>query len=107
MVDAIGGVLVLALAGTVDAASAEKLAGCFDRAVAAQRPVVLDLCSVTAFPNEAVEAMKKAYSRLGTRLHVVCRRSDPAWTALRAAEVAHLFIVHASRPRALSAAAPR
>jgi hypothetical protein len=106
-VDAIGGVLVLIVSGDIDRACAAKLASCFRRAIDSQRPVVADLIAVTALAEEALEALKIGYSRLGTRLHLVTRRGDPAWTALRARGIAHRFIVHASRPSALTAAAPR
>jgi anti-anti-sigma regulatory factor len=106
-VDAIGGVLVLTLTGEIDRRSAEKLASCFDRAVSSQRPVVADLTAVTALTDEAIEALKAGYGRLGTRLHLVSARGDAAWAALRAAGAAHLFVVHRSRPAALAAAAPR
>jgi hypothetical protein len=106
-VDAIGGVLLLVVSGDIDGACAAKLASCFRRAIDSRRPVVADLIAVTALAEEALEALKMGYARLGTRLHLVTRRGDPTWTTLRAAGIAHRFIVHASRPSALTAAAPR
>jgi anti-anti-sigma regulatory factor len=107
VVDAYGGVLVLTLNGEVDRSAARTLASCFERAVGSQRPVVADLTAVTALSEEALATLKAGYGRLGTRLHLVLERGDPAWKALRTAGASHLFIVHSSRPAALAAATPR
>jgi anti-anti-sigma regulatory factor len=106
-VAAIGGVLALTLEGSVDGGLARKLAACLDQAVRSRRPVVVELSGVTQFGPQAVAALQDGYRRLGTRMHLVAPRDRPAWAALRAAGVSHLFVVHASRAAALTAAAPR
>jgi anti-anti-sigma regulatory factor len=106
-VDAIGGVLVVTLLGDIEARCAEKFAGCLDQAAGAGRPVVVDLCDVTAFGPEAVEALVAGHRALGTRLRLVTGRSEAAWAELRRAGVSHLFVTHASAAAATSSAAPR
>jgi anti-anti-sigma regulatory factor len=106
-VDAIGGVLALTLAGDIDAACAGKLADCLDHAAGAGRPVVVDLGEVTAFGQEAVDALVAGHRAHGTRLRLVAERTEPAWAALRRAGVSHLFVTHASRAAATASAAPR
>src|SRR5215208_2484134 len=106
-VDAIGGLLVLTLSGEIDAPCAEKLTACFDQAAGSGRPVIADLTSADELGPEAIEALRSGYGRLGTRLHLVAVRHEPAWAALRSAGVAHLFAVHSSRPVAMAAASAR
>jgi STAS domain-containing protein len=106
-VDAIGGLLAITLSGAIDVACAGDLRRCVDRAARAGRPVVIDLSDVAELSKEAVDALAAAHRRLGVRLSLVAARGGPAWSALRERGVAHLFAVHASRPRAMAASAPR
>jgi anti-anti-sigma regulatory factor len=101
-VDAIGGVLGLAVTGSLVAAH-EQLRQCFDQAVRGGRPVVLDLTGADAIDDAAIATLMDAHRRLATRLRVVIVRGSPVHEALRRAQVSHVLALHGSRAEALAA----
>ena len=101
-VDAIGGVLALAVRGSLVAAD-DQLRECFDQAVRGGRPVVLDLTDADAIDDPSIETLMDAHRRLATRLRVVIERGSPVHEALRRAGVSHVLALHGSRAEALAA----
>ena len=101
-VDAIGGVLALAVRGSLVAAG-DQLRACFDQAVRGGRPVVLDLTDADAIDDPSIETLMDAHRRLATRLRVVIERGSPVHEALRRAGVSHVLALHGSRAEALAA----
>src|SRR3954452_17157702 len=105
-VDAIAGVLVLTARGALTATTLEPLRRCVDKAVTASRVVVLDLVAVDGLDAAAIELLRHAHARLGTRLRVVAERRGRVHLALKDAGLAHVLALHATRPAALAAATP-
>jgi hypothetical protein len=101
-VDAIGGVLALAVSGRL-AGTHDQLQACFDGAVRGGRPVVLDLTEATDIDQAGIETLMDGHRRLATRLRVVIVRGGPIHEALRRASVAHVLALHGSRAEALAA----
>jgi anti-anti-sigma regulatory factor len=101
-VDAIGGVLGLAVTGSLVAAG-DQLRECFDQAVRGGRPVVLDLTEADEIDDAAIATLMGAHRRLATRLRVVVVRGGPVHEALRRAHVSHVLALHGSRAEALAA----
>ena len=104
-VDAIAGVLVVAVGGDLVSDSLAKLRECLERAFSGGRPVVLDLVQVTALDAAAVRLLLDAHARLGTRLRVVAKRGERVHVALKDAGIAHVLALHRSRATALAASA--
>jgi anti-anti-sigma regulatory factor len=102
-VDAIGGVLGLAIHGSlVDAEM--QLRACLQQAVRGGRPVVLDLTGTGAIDAAAVRVLMDAHRQLATRLRIVVDRRGAVHEALRREGVSHVLAVHGSRAEALAAA---
>jgi anti-sigma B factor antagonist len=106
-VDAIGGVLAVAVCGKLVAGSHEPLRECLEQAIRGGRPVVLDLTETIALDAEGIRTLLEAHRRLATRLRVVAERSGPVHAALKREGVAHVLALHASRAAALAAATRR
>lgn len=102
-VDAIGGVLAVAVRGELAAGTHDALRECLDRATRGGRPVVVDLTETEAIDDAGVETLMEAHRRLATRLRVVIVRGGPAHLALKRAGVSHVLAVHGSRAEALAA----
>jgi anti-anti-sigma regulatory factor len=102
-VDAIGGILDLAVLGTLTGAD-DQLRACFDGAVRGGRPVVLDLSETTDIDAAGIAALMDGHRRLATRLRVVIVRGSAVHEALRRAGVSHVLALHRSRAEALAAA---
>ncbi len=100
--DAIGGVLGLAVSGSLVGAH-DQLRACFDGAVRGGRPVVLDLTEATDIDQACIETLMDGHRRLATRLRVVIVRGGPVHEALRRASVSHVLALHGSRAEALAA----
>jgi anti-anti-sigma regulatory factor len=101
-VDAIGGVLGLAVRGNLVAADGQ-LRECFEQAVRGGRPVVLDLTEADAIDAAGIETLMDAHRRLATRLRIVIVRGGPVHEALRREGVSHVLALHGSRAEALAA----
>lgn len=101
-VDAIGGVLGLAVRGSLVAAD-QQLRSCFDQAVRGGRPVVLDLTEATELDAAGVKTLMEGHKMLATRLRVVVDRGGPVHQALRREGVSHVLALHGSRAEALAA----
>jgi hypothetical protein len=67
---------------------------------------VLDFLAVEAIDRDGVRLLRDAHKALGTRLRVVAGRRGPIHVALKAADLAHVLALHATRPAALAAATP-
>jgi anti-anti-sigma regulatory factor len=106
-VDAIGGVLAVAVCGELVAGSHEPLRECLEQAVRGGRPVVLDLTDTIALDAEGIRTLLEAHTRLARRLRIVGERGGPVHAALKRAGVAHVLALHASRAAALAAATGR
>jgi anti-anti-sigma regulatory factor len=101
-VDAIGGVLGLAIHGSlVDADT--QLRACLEQAVRGGRPVVLDLTDAEAIDADGVRTLMDAHRQLATRLRLVVDRGGPVHQALRREGVSHVLALHGSRAEALAA----
>jgi anti-anti-sigma regulatory factor len=101
-VDAIGGVLGLAVHGSLIDAEMQ-LRACLQQAVRGGRPVVLDLSDTEAIDAEGVRVLMDAHRLLATRLRVVVERGSPVHQVLRREGVAHVLALHGSRAAALAA----
>lgn len=101
-VDAIGGVLGLAVRGSLKAAD-DQLRECFDQAIRGGRPVVLDLTEADDIDAAPIETIMHAHRRLATRLRVVVERGGTVHQALRREGVSHVLALHGSRAEALAA----
>jgi len=106
-VDAIGGVLAVAVCGNLIAGSHEPLRECLEQATRGGRPVVLDLTHTSAVDAEGIQTLLEAHRRLARRLRIVAERGGPVRAALKREGVAHVLALHASRAEALAAAAAR
>ena len=104
-VDAIGGVLVVAVSGALVAGSHEPLRECLEQAIRGGRPVVLDLTDTVVIDAEGIRTLLEAHRRLARRLRVVAERGGPVRAALKREGVAHVLALHGSRAEALAAAA--
>ncbi len=104
-VDAIAGILVIAVSGDVVPASSDKLRECLDRAMTGGRPIVLDLLDVGEFDAECVRLLLDVHERLATRLRVVAARGGPVHARLKEAGLAHVLALHRTRATALAASA--
>jgi anti-anti-sigma regulatory factor len=102
-VDAINGVLAVAIRGPLTADTHEPLRECLDSAIRGGRPVVLDLTEATSMEPESVEMLMRAHRRLATRLRVVTDRNGAVHAALRREAVSHVLALHSSRAEALAA----
>jgi anti-anti-sigma regulatory factor len=102
-VDAIGGVLGVAVRGSLVAAETQ-LRECFEKAIRGGRPVVLDLTEAEDIDDSAIETMMEAHRKLATRLRLVIVRRSPVHEALKRAGVWHVLAVHSSRAEAHAAA---
>jgi hypothetical protein len=101
-VDAIGGVLGLAVRGSLVGAD-DQLRRCFAQAVRGGRPVVLDLTEAGEIDKAGIETLMEAHRRLATRLRIVIARGGAVHDALRRAGVSHVLALHGSRAEALAA----
>ena len=104
-VDAIGGVLAVAVHGDLVAASHEPLRECLEQAIRGGRPVVLDLTQTRALDAEGIRTLLEAHRRLARRLRIVAERGGPVRAALKREGLAHVLALHGSRAEALAAAA--
>jgi anti-anti-sigma regulatory factor len=102
--DSIAGVLLITLAGELDAGACGQLDECLQQAVRARRAVVVDLTDAENLPPAAIDALTTARSHLGVRIRIVAPRGEPPDAALREAGVFHTLAVHSSGPSALAAA---
>jgi anti-sigma B factor antagonist len=103
-VDAIGGVLALAVRGDLVDGSHDPLRECLDQAIRGGRPVVLDLTETEAVDAAGVATLMQAHRRLATRLRLVVERGGPVHAALKREGVSHVIALHSSRAAALAAA---
>jgi anti-sigma B factor antagonist len=103
-VDAIGGVLALAVHGDAVAGSHDALVECLRQAVRGGRPVVLDLSDAETIDEAGVATLMEAHRGLATRLRLVVPRGGTVHDALKRAGVNHVLALHSSRAEALSAA---
>jgi anti-anti-sigma regulatory factor len=101
-VDAIGGVLGLAIHGSLVDADMQ-LRACLEQAVRGGRPVVLDLTDADAIDADGVRTLMDAHGQLATRLRLVVDRGGPVHQALRREGVSHVLALHGSRAEALAA----
>jgi anti-anti-sigma regulatory factor len=106
-VDSIGGVLAVAVNGSLAGNGAEPLETCLAQAIRGGRPVVLDLTTTTAIDRRGIDVLLDAHRRLATRLRIVVERGAHMHQALRREGVAHVLLLHGSRAEALAAASPR
>ena len=102
-VDAIAGVLVVAVTGDVVRDTSDKLRECLERAMTGGRPVVVDLLSAGAMDDSGVQLLLDMHSKLATRLRVVAERGGPVHTRLKDAGIAHVLALHTSRATAMAA----
>ena len=103
-VDAIGGVLALAVRGELVGPSREQVRECLDQAIRGGRPVVLDLTETVELDGESIGMLLEAHRRLARRLRIVAERGGPVRAALKREGVAHVLALHGSRAEALAAA---
>jgi anti-sigma B factor antagonist len=104
-VDAIGGVLAVAVTGDVVAGSHEPLRECLEQAIRGGRPVVLDLTDTRTLDGAGIRTLLEAHRRLARRLRIVAERDGPVRAALKREGVVHVLALHGSRAEALAAAA--
>ena len=104
-VDAIGGVLALAVRGELAGGAREHVRECLDQAIRGGRPVVLDLTEAAALDTASIQMLLEAHRRLARRLRLVVERGGPIRAALKREGVAHVLALHGSRAEALAAAA--
>jgi anti-anti-sigma regulatory factor len=104
-VDAIAGVLVVVVRGSVTGPSLEKLRECLQRAATGQRPVVVDLLGATAFEQDGAELLADAHRELGRRLRVVAESGSSVHVSVKDAGIAHVLALHGSQATALAASA--
>jgi anti-sigma B factor antagonist len=103
-VDAIGGVLALAVRGDIVAGTHDALVECLDQAVRGGRPVVLDLSETETLDDAGVATLMHAHRGLATRLRLVVVRGGPIHQVLKREGISHVLALHASRAEALAAA---
>jgi anti-anti-sigma factor len=103
-VDAIGGVLAVAVHGDLVAGWHDALHECLQQATRGRRPVVLDLTETEAIDETGVATLMQAHRGLATRLRLVVERGSAVHDALKRAGVSHVLALHASRAEALAAA---
>ena len=106
-VDAIAGVLVVAVSGDVVRGASDKLRECLERAMTGGRPVVVDLLDVGEFDEAGVRLLLDVHARLATRLRVVAERGGPVHERLKEAGIAHVLALHGTRATALAASTTR
>ena len=102
-VDAIAGVLVVAVTGDVVRDTSDKLRECLERAMTGGRPVVVDLLGVGAMDESGVRLLLDVHAKLASRLRVVAARGGPVHTRLKDAGIAHVLALHPSRATAMAA----
>ena len=100
----IGGTLLLAASGRLDADASERLREHIGRARSGDRPVVLDLGATEQLGPEAIDMLRTEWRALGDRLRVVAPADSPAATALKNGGLRR-FAVHGSLSGALTQAA--
>jgi anti-anti-sigma regulatory factor len=103
-VSAIGGTLLLAASGALDAPAAERLREHIDRARPGDRAVVLDLSAVETVAREAIDMLRGEWRALGDRLRVVAPTDSAAAAAMKRGGLRR-FAIHASLSGALTQAA--
>jgi anti-anti-sigma regulatory factor len=103
-VSAIGGTLLLAASGALDAGASERLRAHIDRARRGDRPVVLDLSAVEAVAREALDMLRGEWRALGDRLRVVAPAESVAAAAMKHGGLRR-FAIHGSLSGALTRAA--
>jgi len=103
-VSAIGGTLLIAPTGDLDAGAASRVGEHIDRARAGSRPVVLDLSAVDRLEREALEMLRNHWRALGDRLRVVAPADSSAAAAMKRGGLRR-FAVHATLSGALAQAA--
>jgi anti-anti-sigma regulatory factor len=103
-VSAIGGTLLIAAAGLLDARAAARLREHIDSARHGDRPVVLDLSAVDDVESEAIEMLREQWRELGDRLRVVAPADSVAAVAVKRGGLRR-FAVHSSLSGALTRAA--
>ena len=102
-VDAIAGVLVVAVTGDVVRDTSDKLRECLERAMNGGRPVVVDLLGAGAMDESGVRLLLDVHAKLATRLRVVAERGGAVHSCLKDAGIAHVLALHPSRATALAA----
>jgi len=103
-VSAIGGTLLLAASGALDASAAERVREHIDNARPGDRPVVLDLTAVETVAREAIAMLRGEWRALGDRLRVVAPADSVAAAALKRGGLRR-FAIHGSLSGALTQAA--
>jgi anti-anti-sigma regulatory factor len=103
-VSAIGGTLLLAASGALDASAAERVREHIERARSGGRPVVLDLSAVESVAREAIEMLRHEWRALGDRLRVVAPADGEAAAAIKRGGLRR-FAIHSSLSGALTRAA--
>jgi anti-anti-sigma regulatory factor len=103
-VSAIGGTLLLAASGALDASAAARVREHIDRARSGERPVVLDLSAVEAVAREALDMLRGEWRALGDRLRVVAPAGSVAAASMKRAGLRR-FAIHSSLSGALTQAA--
>jgi anti-anti-sigma regulatory factor len=103
-VSAIGGTLLLAASGALDAGAADRLREHIDRARSGERPVVLDLSAVEAVAREALDMLRTEWRAVGDRLRVVAPAESVAAAAMKRGGLRR-FAIHGSLSGALTRAA--
>src|SRR3954451_12059537 len=105
-VDAIAGVLVVAVRGDVIRHTLAKLRECLDRAVGGGRPVVVDLIDVGNLDGAGVQLLLDVDAALGAGLRVVAESGGSVHRSLKAAGLSQRLALHRSRAIALTASVP-
>jgi anti-anti-sigma regulatory factor len=103
-VSAIGGTLLLAASGRLDATAATRVREHIDRAHSGGRPVVLDLSATEAVDREAIDMLRQEWRALGDRLRVVAPADSEAAAAIKRGGLRR-FAIHGSLSGALTQAA--
>jgi anti-anti-sigma regulatory factor len=103
-VSAIGGTLLLAASGALDASAADRVREHIDRARSGDRPVVLDLTGVEGFAREAIEMLRNEWRAVGDRLRVVAPADSVAAAAMKHGGLRR-FAIHGTLSGALTRAA--
>jgi anti-anti-sigma regulatory factor len=103
-VSAIGGTLLLAASGVLDAPAAERLREHIDRARSSDRSVVLDLSGVETVAREAIDMLRAEWRAIGDRLRVVAPAESEAAAAMKRGGLRR-FAIHGSLSGALAQAA--
>lgn len=103
-VSAIGGTLLLAATGALDATAAERVREHIARARGSDRSVVLDLSAVETVAREALDMLRSEWRALGDRLRVVAPLDSEAAAAMKRGGLRR-FAIHGSLSGALTQAA--